>query len=442
MSVNFLKARLIVFSLVTLVCLQCCTSSSSKDQNAIQQEYFIVIPDIHTNSAPFVIPMDFTPDGPGEDLINNTDTLSLNEISQQLQEFVQAQPAPPEFVIFLGDMVRNGDDDDPPARLSDETSAFSFLKATFPNIPIFYVYGNHDSVQEVWGPFYSTTPGSGPNSPYEVAELNGWSNGFLSTGETCDSNQPFAGPCIIDEHTHIGFYSAYLKPNLRLIALNTAILDVQALHPSTNDINTQFEWFNAQLSEAAANKELVIIAMHVPVGNNLDSHKPNLEPSYNTQLLQIISNYRSNVIGMLAAHTHMDSMRVFTQSSKNVNFLINPAAISSHSGNAPSFQTVSFYNNQQFFTDAWTITDYETFKFVQTQDNENQQVGIESVYKFSDYYCNGAATSIMDCLGNITADKMSFFHTADNPNYSLPISHPQNIFIELPPPQAGSLMHE
>jgi hypothetical protein len=136
---------------------------------------------------------------------------------------------------------------------------------------------------------------------------------------------------------------------------------------------------------------------------------------------------------MLAAHTHMDSMRVFTQSSNDVNFLINPAALSSHSGNAPSFQTVSFYNNQQLIDNAWIIADYETFKFVRTQDNENQQVGIQSVYEFSDYYCNGAATNIMACLSNITATKMSVYHTAGNPNYSLPIANPQNIFIELPP---------
>lgn len=442
MQLNLLKSTLLMLFLVTAIFVPCDLAGASKAKQTIQSQYFIVIPDIHNNSYSSALPMNLSPNGPAtKGLINNVDSANLNStlnaFQQQLQQFVQAQPTPPAFIIFLGDMVRNGDDDDPPARLSDETRAFTFLKSTFPNIPIFYVFGNHDSVQEVWGSFYSTTPGAGPNSPYEVAELNGWSDGFLSTGAVCNLNKSFSGPCLISENTQIGFYSAYLQPGLRLVALNTPLLDVQALNPSASDISTQFTWFNAQLSDAAANNESVLIAMHVPLGSSLDSLSSNsinsIVPSYNTQLLQIISNYRKNVIGMLAGHTHMDSMRVFTQASNKVNFLINPAALSTHSGNAPSFQTVTFYNNQQLINNAWIISDYETFKFVATNGANNQQVGIQSVYKFSDYYCNGAATNMMDCLGNITAAKMSAYHTAGNPNYSLPIANPQNIFIELPP---------
>jgi sphingomyelin phosphodiesterase acid-like 3 len=416
-------------------------------------ENFLVIPDIHVNSDQNVKHMDINPDGPSKGLDNDEDSWTLNQIMTKITQGIDDETvATPEFVIFLGDMVRNGMDDSPNLRVADESLAFTTLKDTFSPVPVFYVFGNHDSVEHVWWPFYYL-PGHFMNrvfrSPYEVAMSNGWNDGFLSTGEVCPFDGSFTEPCLLDGNLVLGFYSAFLKPHLRMIVLNTPMLDAQAINIVPEMVTIQLEWFVDEMQIARQNNDSVLLVMHVPLGHDLDAGEPNsvheIVPGYEEQLLQIIADNNDIIIGMIAGHTHMDSMRVFTLGDKRVNFLINPAALSTRNGNAPSFKTIYFYNNNQNpSASSWVLADYDTFNFVEdvppppaiTRDFE-----LNLLYTFSNYYCERNATSIMSCLDNITVDKMNLYHTAGNPNYSLDIANPQNVFIPLPgntpPPRPG-----
>jgi sphingomyelin phosphodiesterase acid-like 3 len=435
--------RIIVVSFFAIIfSMRFETACAAEKSVSVELQNFLVIPDIHTNSNETSPIMQINPSGPETGLKNNLDHGTFVELMSKITDGISnGTVATPEFVIFLGDMVHNGDDDDPPSRVADENSAFALLKNTFPTIPIFYVFGNHDSVHQVWGPFYDTTPGAeSPHSPYEVAKNNGWSDGFLSTGTMCSSDKNFSTPCLIYENTQYGYYSAYLKPHLRMIALNTPMLDTQAIGTTAAVANAQLDWFDAQMRIAVAHGDSVMLAMHVPLGSSLDSEPENkltgALPAYETRMLQTIANYHENIIGMIAAHTHMDSMRIFTQttSTNRVGFLINPAALSTRSGNAPSFKTIYFSQQGASFND-WVLTDYDTFNFIENdvRKNNKRSFELQKLYNFNDYYCGGTATSINACLGNITVDKMNLYHTAGNPNYFLDIVNPQNVFIALPP---------
>lgn len=401
-------------------------------------ESFLLIPDIHTNSDPAAPTMELDP-AKQEDS-NNLDSKTFDTFMQKITSGIAAGTvAKPDFVIFLGDMVQNALSDSSEKRIQDETSVFTKLKNTFPTTPIFYVFGNHDNVNGVWGPFYDSNPAEGFYSPFDVATKNAdWKDGFLSTGTIC--NGIFTKPCLIDENIRIGFYAAYLKPHLRLIVLNTPLLDVQAINPSIADINTQFAWFNTQMQNAAAFNDSVLIAMHVPLGKSLGSepeanNAKTIITNYDNTLLQIISNYQQNVIGVLAGHTHFNSMRVFTLNGEKVGFLLNPAALSTYSTNAPSFQTVSFYNNNFLRNNKWIISDYDTYNFI-PKSKDDPTILLNHLYKFSDYYCNGQAINMLNCLDNITAEKMTAnnYYVAGNPKSTITITNPENVFIALPPP--------
>jgi UDP-2,3-diacylglucosamine pyrophosphatase LpxH len=104
----------------------------------------------------------------GSDMSNNLDTATFSDLLKQIATGITNGTVPtPEFIIFLGDMVGNYLN---PNITTEENAVFTNLKTTFPNTPIFYTFGNHDSTAGINEPFYSTI--SSYNSPYQIAQAN------------------------------------------------------------------------------------------------------------------------------------------------------------------------------------------------------------------------------------------------------------------------------
>lgn len=398
---------------------------------------FLVISDIHLISSSPPPTMEINPHG--SFIVNNMDNVTFPDLLQKIQDGVQNGTVPnPKFIIFLGDLVGNYLPFNSAVHIIHEQAVFTQLKNKFSGIPIFYVFGNHDSTREPNGPFYNDDPTVQYKSPYQVAKASGWADGFLSTGIQCSYGSSFSQPCLIDENTQYGYYSAYVQEKLRLIVLNTTMLWTEAADTSADGVNAQFTWLEEQLQNAQDNRESVLLAMHVPFGNFLQNATPvnYLEPNYNNNFLTIIAKYNNIIIGMVAGHEHLEELKVLTENNKPVNFLINVPAMVTYSGNAPAFDTVYLQNTPIYRTGSnWKFFDYDAFYFLGTGVDENTPL-LQKLYSFNNAYCDGLATSVLDCFQKISVtklvDTMNFYHTAGNPNFSLNLANPDNIFTALP----------
>jgi alkaline phosphatase D len=421
------KLNYTLFCLVALVLFFCNQVFAHVNHQNASLNNFLVITDIHLLSST-AHSMEINPSG--ADVINNMDSITFPTLLQNISAGIQRGVVQkPQFIIFLGDMVGNYlGVFDSTVQIANQKVVFTELQTKFPGIPIFYVFGNHDSTYALNGPFYNTDQSVQYNSPYQVAQAVGWTDGFLSTGTQCTAGSAFVQPCIITESTQYGYYSAYIQNKLRLIVLNTVMLMPNAIGTTTDGVNAQFNWLTEQLKSAKYSGESVLLAMHVPFGNMLQNATPinYLMSGYNDSFLAIIANYTDTIIGMVGGHEHLEELKILTYSGVPVNFLINVASMVTYNGNASSFDTVYFTNT----SGNWVITDYDAFNFLATGPT------LQQIYSFNSAYCGGLSTSILNCFQQISTQNlvntMDLYHTAGNPNYSLAIAYPDNIFTALP----------
>ncbi|MCL5260682.1 MAG: metallophosphoesterase [Gammaproteobacteria bacterium] len=406
---------------------------------------FLLIPDIHLNSATHHR-MDINPHGPNDE--NDIDLATFQTLLQKIKDGIDHRIiATPEFIIFLGDMPRHrrhGVDE----IISDEKAVFKNLKSFStqftPEIPVFFVFGNHDSLNDVWGQFYSDEAFSGFHSPYEIATKqdceNGgdcrWADGFLTTGEKCSASGSFTKPCIINENTRYGYYAAYLQNKLKMIALNTVLFTPERKGTTEQDAADELNWLNTELLSAASKQESVLLATHVPFGYGLEGQSEFWVASDQERFLKILKQYKNNIIGILAGHTHKEEAKIVREAATNsdIAVLMIAAELATVSGNAPSFRTIYFSGNEQSRTLNWALSDYETYNFI-AEDAFGVYLAeptLEKLYRFSDYYTCKNNEDILDCAKNITATKMEKYYTAGNSNYKEKIKIPENIYVTIP----------
>ena len=248
---------------------------------------------------------------------------------------------------------------------------FSLLKETFNYTPIFYLFGNNDSLTEDYG-LFTTYKNNKKNkristSPYTIALANNWRNGFLSTGRWCYKQN--RSPCLVTSNDNDGYYVAYIDKKFRLIALNS-VLFVASQNSDVFKQKAQQEltWFAEQMEIAHNNKESVLIALHIPVGNNIFDHEPFWHHAYKQAFVKIVNQYKENIVGILAAHTHVEEFKIIQEQQKkptqpesggngktnpnnknmkNTNLMIFTAGLSTSHGNLPGVKNnfLSAYNN-------------------------------------------------------------------------------------------------
>lgn len=407
-----IKYLIFIFLLVPILSI---ASSLNNENN------FLVISDIHLDKSSTHV-MEISPSkGNGKnDLDQSTFEKLILNISDNIKNGTVATP---KFIILLGDIVGHLRITSESA-IESESVVFNVLKKNFPGTPIFYTFGNNDSLKVNYGPFRDQDRPDPLKSPYDVAKTNGgWNNGFLSTGTICNTNNTTGFPCIITEDTKNGFYSAYIKPGFRLISLNTILFSPNRTQVTEQDARDQLQWLNEQLELAQKNRESVLIAMHIPPGNNVYDHSNFWLPEEQTVFLKLIKLYQGTIIGILASHTHAEELKVIKDEfNKNISGVYFIAALSTSHGNEPSAKTFYFSKNNE----QWLLSKYDTLHF--TMNNSNMI--FSKLYDYTHYYCDNLNNDdLSNCLRNITADKMKKYFSAGNPNYGGIMKSPDDIVL-------------
>ncbi len=385
---------------------------------------FLVISDIHLN-ATSTHTMNFSPRMPS--LLNDLDVATYRKLIHKLSMDIQAGlVAKPEFILLLGDLVghiRYSSAD----VITSETIVFETLRQEFPDTPILYDFGNNDSLLKDYGPFRTTLPGTSLRSPVDVMKTVWPQADFLSSGVQC-ARQLHTYPCLIHTKKTSGYYSAYLNKHVRLIALNSVMFSDQSIE-SDKEITTQLAWLKQELISVERNRESALIVMHVPPGYNL--YRPWFwsdtafwtDLSYDT-FMGHINAHHSSVIGILAAHTHKDELKIMLDHAKNpvVGVYLNPALSTSH-GNAPSVRS---YQLGQDLKLHWSLTNYQTYYFKQKAD----EMTLNLLYDFRETYCHPFEYKMTDCLENVSLEKMQLYYSAGNSKFFEKINVPGNIYFQ------------
>ncbi len=327
----------------------------------------------------------------------------------------------PQFIIVLGDLVGHMRSTSTSAEES-ETLVFNAVKNTFPDTPLFYVFGNNDSLTVNYGPFSDSASPNVSKSPYDVAINEGhWKNGFLSTGVQC-GNQKNIFPCLMTQNTVNGYYSAYLKPQLRLITLNSVLFSPRRTQVSEKDAMSQLDWLEQQLKTAETNKESVLIAMHIPPGNNVFDHSAFWLPAEQDAFLKLLNSYQNIILGILSSHTHAEELKIIKDgSNKTISGVYFTAALSTSHGNAPSEKT--FYIEKK--EGKWLLSNYETFYMKDILSN----LIFNKLYDYQNYYCEKDHEGLSACLDNITPEKMKKYFSAGNPNFDGTMNSPGDFIL-------------
>ena len=382
---------------------------------------FLVFTDIHLDYTA-KRSMDIQPSG--QNIFNDLDPSTFEKLVAQVDRNIKSGViATPKFILLMGDLVghiRSA----PDSALQSESAVFNLLKKTFPSTPIFYTFGNNDSLKVNYGPFTDPSTHDRVNSPYEVAVTHaGWLDGFLSTGMDCVKNNN-TYPCMLTEDKTNGYYAAYLEPKLRLISINTVMFSPRYVQTNEQDTTNQLKWLEAQLAEARQKEESVMMTMHVPPGYNIYDHMSFWGNKEKEGFLAIVSTYQDTIIGMLASHTHYDELKVVKDKfNKPIAGVYLTAALSTMHGNAPSVKT--FYYGAD--RGRWTLTNYDAFGFSVLNNN----LVFNKLYDYRQYYCDARSSELTQCLSQVTAEKIKKYFSAGNPNFSGKLESPEDVFLDV-----------
>jgi predicted MPP superfamily phosphohydrolase len=390
-----------------------------------QKNNSLIITDIHVNLASRHT-MDISPIKPSVE--NDLDLPSFNKTITRISENIKnGSISRPNFILILGDLVGHVRTNTQEV-IETEALVFNELKNNFPKIPIFYVFGNNDSLLTDYGPFKTNNTSEIYKSPYEIAQSKGgWKNGFLSNGVLCQANKTNF-PCILHMEKEQGYYAAYLAPKLRLIALNSVIFSANRKQVSKRDALEQLQWLQAELKAAQSSQESVLLAMHIPPGRNVYDDSLFWLPKEQSIFLNTLTRYQPNILGLLVGHTHAEELKVIQNSSHSIlTGVYFTAALSTSHGNSPSVKTFYFCKNKR---SPWQLTNFETFHFYTGDDS---QLLFNKLYDYKSYYCDSDknATSLSKCLKNVSAEKMKKNFTAGNENFLGNLKFPNDIFITL-----------
>ena len=299
---------------------------------------------------------------------------------------ILALPDKPAFVLILGDITRHQNDKTKEDSINvhqNFTRVVKYFKDAAAAIPLIYIAGNNDSWNGDYSRFYV------PDTFYQHHEYP-----ILNFGEIAADNSMFADTTHLQE----GYYSVYpmgKKSGLRVIALNTVMLTRERKHPYSNDTNAtelqnadglqQITWLEEQLKMSAKLSEHVLIAMHVPP--SFDSHAlKNMwyDVGIQKKFVALVNNYRYNIAGLLAGHTHMDGIRLFRDSGNVTALMLSVPGIAVGHGNNPAVKIISFDKNDFALDDFTTV-------YMNYWNNSNAAIlpGWDSLYSFKNLMAPG-----------------------------------------------------
>lgn len=314
---------------------------------------------------------------------DETDDALWSAAQAEAKRVIQAER--PAFAIYLGDLPSHCDNR-PDSQFTAALDGLANIAGT--GTKLIYVPGNNDSLGGDYDAFTS-----GGRTPLDTSSA--WKGGPVlnaAPGDMIDaSNLPK------------GYYAAYAvqatagAPALRVIALNTTIFTYrygQNVPTWQADANGQLEWLDAQLKDARAKREKVIIAMHVPPGSDGYGGRggDQIVTMWNSGLiytgtdpdlvrkawveqvfLQLVARYRGEIVGLLSSHTHFNEIRRLRDCSRKLPQLgaftaldvAIPSVTTDHTNN-PSLKLFSYdagfawTENRTFYANGASGADWDT----------------------------------------------------------------------------------
>ena len=329
---------------------------------------------------------------------------------------------PPDIILYLGDAVGHVWNVNRTKLVEEnEQIVFTTLQKVFPHIPIISIFGNNDSFEKDYGKFILHGM-----SPYTVAMQSGFKNGFLSSGTLCDSTNHF--PCLSSQNEVQGFFSVKLRKDLLIIGLNTVILsDHSSANPQRAKV--QIKYLENQLEKANDKGLSVLIAMHIPVGQNVFDGTNFWKTPYQVAFMKLIRKFHSHIIGILTAHTHKEEFKIMKISEDIEIGEFFTAALSTSHGNSPSIKIYELGNT----IDKWSIHNYITYQFHQ----KGSEVVLSKYYDFLKTYCNHLqnevtqpkVVNVNSCLSQIQFNQTLPRFTVGNPYLHENVSDPQAFYV-------------
>jgi len=375
------------------------------DITVVNNNTFITITDMHVNIA-----------NTGDITYGQDSGVNLwNSAKGEISSLITTQA--PKFILFSGDLPNHNDLPHLQTNIAAVLTCLSGLPAISEhNIPVFYAFGNNDSLVNDYGPYYDVVSMHNLfylDPAHSSPATKGWptlnanpdcsvSPNFACTYTTTSPMPPEHAADMANVATGDGYYSAYPLGSsvlLRLISLNSVIFSrdylFYAYDPVTQLAAAQAEmnWLAAQLASAKANNEFVYIMMHVPVGkdafysgdsgdmwndtlyiDNIPSTGDHL--LFRDAFLALVTQYKSTVRAVVSAHTHEDELRALypSQTSMNMETLdVGIPGITPNHFNNPGMQ-VYLYDKTFQLTEAKTYyttpvpSGWRSYSFVNDYD--------------------------------------------------------------------------
>jgi alkaline phosphatase D len=367
------------------------------------KEYnFLVITDIHLDvdkKTPMVI------NPPKYSSENELDKKTFDRMTFLISSSLGNQITKPNSIFVLGDMVHHGSalhlwNNSKDDVYKNQSYIYNLFNVDFANIPVLYTFGNNDNISH-YGIFFEKN-----SSSYKISKENGL-DGYISHTNFCYEDAP--KPCIVAENTVEGHYATMLDDKLEMINLNS----ISFSRKFSGDIKhpqSEIDFLERQLLTAKRLGNSVIIAMHIPVGNDSYDDKNLWVREYTNLFVDIVEKYKDNIIGIVNGHTHTEEFRILRVDDKtNIGEFTSPSLTTAIT-NAPGFNSFTLVENNG----KWTIKDYTAYKFT---GNNIGDLAIKKLFTFSDEYCDkNYAKNINNCLNNVDLNKIEQFLFLENPN--------------------------
>ena len=288
----------------------------------------------------------------------------------------------PRFILLLGDLLAHDYQKDFEKYASDQSfvsyqsfvkksRAFlaSEIKTTFPETDVYYAVGNHDSYHN---PFSSY-----PNGEFFKDMSDIWSALVKDTNTQEAMKQTFQ---------MAGYYAIDLpqQSNARLIVLNSVLFSTDA---EGQDIDSAAEkeltWLHAELNAARNQQQHIIIAMHIPMGVDIDSslHSSPFKltgfwkPAYTSRFLAELEEYAADVTAILPGHFHMDWFQVYHTKNGHSIPMSGTPSISSALGNNPAFKMFSYD------TKSLMLENYVTYSYSFQNHSWDEEYDFNATYQ-------------------------------------------------------------
>gem|GEM_PF-678835 len=359
--------------------------------------------------------------------VSDDTDLALWKITKEKLRSILTGPDAPRFVLFTGDLAghykaapcsKNGGlvpSQIPWHDANIETVLEDLHQLVAETgIPLLYTPGNNDALA---GDYFSFTDEDG-KTPFSLVPDDGYP--AINASRPC--GQP---PCTVSPGSpHLGYYSARPVAGLRVIALNSIIWG-RKYHPVAPACqhaagpvsqhaagDRQLHWLAAQLDDAAAAGDKVLLAMHIPPGldafrvsegepdTSMWTRHPEGEGVWSTEaegssatpwldrFLELVAAHTDTIVGLAFGHTHEDELRrLHDQNGKITEVAISAPGITTNHGNNPGFKTVTYDPETK------ELLDFKTYY----TERGNTTWGDED-YTFSELYGCTGQTTIFECL--------------------------------------------